>query len=98
MKVSFGFQELYEIIELGCAEPADQVDLAALTQGQSDCLKENKKKDKKALYLVYQSIDKVVFEKISNATTAKGAWEKLQNSYKGNDKVKNIRLQTLKIN
>lgn len=91
MKWSFGFQELYEIIELGCAEPADQVDVAALTQGLSDSLKENKE-DKKALYLLYQSIDKIVFEKTSNATTAKGAWEKLQNSYKGNDKVKNIRL------
>ncbi|KAK2381673.1 hypothetical protein QL285_069264 [Trifolium repens] len=36
------------------------------------------------------------FEKISNATLAKEAWEKLQSSCKGEDKVKKVRLQALR--
>jgi len=36
-----------------------------------------------------------VFEKISNATSAKEAWDKLQTSHKGEDRVKKVCLQTL---
>ncbi|XP_061341465.1 uncharacterized protein LOC133287802 [Gastrolobium bilobum] len=36
------------------------------------------------------------FEKISEAVTAKEAWEKLQTSYKGAEPVKKVRLQTLR--
>jgi len=36
------------------------------------------------------------FEKISNATFAKEAWEKLKASCQGEDKVKKVRLQTLR--
>ena len=96
MKALFGFQELSEIVELGYAEPVDQDEAAALTQVQKDNLSNNRKKDKKALFFLYQAVDEVVFEKISNATTAKEAWEMLQRSYKGDEKVKNVRLQTLR--
>ncbi|XP_052193853.1 uncharacterized protein LOC127802187 [Diospyros lotus] len=96
MKVLFGFQELFEIIELGYAKLADQAVVTALTQGQRDSLRENRKKDKKALFLLYQFINEVIFENISSATTTKKAWEMLQNSYKDNKKVKNVRSQTLR--
>lgn len=57
-------------------------------------MRENRKKDKKALFLLYQSIDDVIFEKISSATTAKEAWEMLQNSYKGEEyKVETLRAE-----
>lgn len=36
------------------------------------------------------------FEKISTATSAKEAWEVLQNSFKGKDKVIKVRLQTMR--
>ena len=87
MKALFGFKELSKIVELRYAEPVDQDAAAALTQVQ---------KDKKALFFLYQVVDEVVFEKISSATTAKEAWEMLQKSYKGDEKVKSVRLQTLR--
>eukprot|EP00268_Persea_americana_P051130 TRINITY_DN5623_c0_g1_i2.p1 TRINITY_DN5623_c0_g1~~TRINITY_DN5623_c0_g1_i2.p1 ORF type:complete len:341 (-),score=50.50 TRINITY_DN5623_c0_g1_i2:1073-2095(-) len=96
MKALFGFQELTEIIEAGYVEPADQVAAAALSQTQKDNLRENRKKDKKVLFFLYQAVDEIVFERISSATTAKDAWEMLQKSYKGDEKVKSVRLQTLR--
>jgi len=59
-------------------------------------LKDSRKKDKKALFLIYQTLDEDEFEKISNATSTKEAWEKLQTSCQGGDKVRKVRLQTLK--
>ncbi|GJZ32138.1 retrovirus-related pol polyprotein from transposon TNT 1-94 [Tanacetum coccineum] len=52
-------------------------------------------KDKSALYLLFQSVDESGFEKITEATTLKEAWETLDKVYKGADRVKQVRLQTL---
>ena len=62
---------------------------------QKDNLKDLRKKDKKALFLIYQALDDEGFEKISNAASAKEAWKKLQTSDKGEEKMKQVRLQTL---
>ncbi|PKU60484.1 Retrovirus-related Pol polyprotein from transposon TNT 1-94 [Dendrobium catenatum] len=53
-------------------------------------------RDKKALYLIFQGLDDNAFEKISDAKSAKEAWEKLHTSYKGAKQVKKVRLQTLR--
>ena len=68
----------------------------SLTKAQRDTLKDSRKRDKKALFLIYQALDEDEFEKISNATSAKEAWEKLKTSCQGEDKVKKVRLQTLR--
>ena len=46
--------------------------------------------------MIYQGMEENSFEKIANATTSKEAWEILQNSYKGVEKVKKVRLQMLR--
>lgn len=47
MKTLFGSQDLWEIVENGYDEPADQ---STLNNQQITALKENRKRDKKALF------------------------------------------------
>ncbi|XP_062119204.1 uncharacterized protein LOC133832949 [Humulus lupulus] len=82
----------WKIVEKGHKEQED----VALSQAQREALRDSRKRDKKALYLIYQAVDEDAFEKISNATTAKEEWEKLQTCNKGVEQVKKIRLQTLR--
>ncbi|XP_019416446.1 PREDICTED: uncharacterized protein LOC109327744 [Lupinus angustifolius] len=58
--------------------------------------KEAKKKDNKAIFLIHQRVDDIHFEKIQNATTSKGAWDILIRSHEGGDKIKKVKLQTLR--
>ncbi|KAA0038299.1 integrase [Cucumis melo var. makuwa] len=67
-----------------------------LTNQQLVELTENRKKEKKTLFFIYQAVDEFIFERISTATSAKAAWDILKSTYQGEDKVKMIRLQALK--
>jgi len=66
-----------------------------LANAQKDALKDLQKKDKKALFFIYQGVDESAFKKIANANTSKQAWEIIQNSYKRAERVKKVQLQTL---
>ncbi|KHN04470.1 hypothetical protein glysoja_042935, partial [Glycine soja] len=94
MKALLGAQDVWDTVE----NDFEEQDEASLSQGVKETLKESRKRDKKALFLIYQSVDEDTFEKISNATTAKEAWDKLQTCNKGVEQVKKIRLQTLRVN
>ena len=74
MKALLGAQDVWDIVEKGFNEQ----DEASLSQGVKETLRESRKRDKKALFLIYQSVDENTFEKIFNATTTKEAWVKLQ--------------------
>ncbi|XP_060673933.1 uncharacterized protein LOC132804057 [Ziziphus jujuba] len=93
IKALLGTQDVWEIVEKGYIESENESDL---TQNQRDNLRDSRKRDKKALYLIYQGLDDDAFEKISEAKLGKKAWEKLQISYKGANPVKKVRLQTLR--
>jgi gag-polypeptide of LTR copia-type len=59
-------------------------------------LKESCKKDKIVFYMMYQTVDESGLENIAGAKTSKEAWETLEKAYKGEDRVKQVRLQTLR--
>ncbi|CAN6716122.1 unnamed protein product [Malus baccata var. baccata] len=93
MKALLGAHDVWEVVEKCYIEPEDE---DTLIQAQNESLKYTRKRDKKALYLIYQALDDNGFEKVSSATSAKQAWEKLQTSYKGAEQVKKVRLQVLR--
>jgi hypothetical protein len=59
-------------------------------------LKEKKVMDKMTLYILYQGVNEVGFKKIAATTSTKEAWGILLTTFKGVDRVKQIRLQTLR--
>ncbi|VYS62927.1 unnamed protein product [Arabidopsis thaliana] len=85
MKAILGAHDVWEIVEKGFIEPENE---GSLSQTQKDGLRDSRKRDKKALCLIYQGLDEDTFEKVVEATSAKEAWEKLRTSYKGADQVK----------
>ncbi|KAL5763904.1 hypothetical protein ACOSQ2_016498 [Xanthoceras sorbifolium] len=70
MKALLGAHDVWEVVEKGYIEPADE---STLSQIQKDSLKDLRNRDKKALYLIYQALDDDGFEKISSAKFAKEA-------------------------
>ena len=46
--------------------------------------------------MLFQAVDESVFEKIVRATTSKEEWNTLEKVLKGTDRVKQVRLQTLR--
>ena len=70
MKALLGAHDVWEVVEKGYDEVKDEL---AISSTQKDNLKDARKKDKKALFLIYQALDDDSFEKISNAVSAKEA-------------------------
>lgn len=66
------------------------------TEAQNKALKETRSKDKTALYMLFRAVDESGFEKIAGSTTSKEAWDTLEKVFKGADRVKQVRLQTLR--
>ncbi|GAU10148.1 hypothetical protein TSUD_420080, partial [Trifolium subterraneum] len=93
MVALLGAHDVWEIVDKGLVISENE---GTLSQTQKDSLRDSRKRDKKALCLIYQGLDDDTFEKVSGAKTAKEAWEKLQTSYKGADQVKKVCLQTLR--
>ena len=58
--------------------------------------KKLKEKDYKALFLIHQCVDPAIFERVSYATSAKEAWDNLCSAFSEVDKLKKVRLQTLR--
>jgi len=88
MRVLFDYHELWDVVESGVSA----LDAKA-TEVQRVALRDQKKKEKKALYLIHQGMNDETFEHIEGATTTNEAWTILSTNYKGNDKSKRVRLQ-----
>nr|KYP50125.1 hypothetical protein KK1_028109 [Cajanus cajan] len=91
MKAIFGFQEVMEIVNTGYSDPPENA-----TDTQQAAFREAKRKDCKALFYLHQCVDEANFEKIALAKTAKEAWDILAQSYAGVERLKTVRLQTLR--
>ncbi|GMP42450.1 hypothetical protein CsSME_00012198 [Camellia sinensis var. sinensis] len=72
MRTIFVCTELWDLVENGFEEPEDE---EALTNPQKNQLKEQRKKDSKALSFIQQGVSKAIFPRIINATKANEAWD-----------------------
>jgi len=91
MRVLLDYHELWDVVESGVSALA-----ANATEAQRVAHRDQKKKDNKALYLIHQGMNDEMFEQIEGATTVSEAWTILSTNYKGDDKIKRVRLQTLR--
>ena len=89
MKVLYESLDLWSIVDKGISQPKTP------TAQQENDLKELEKKGKNALFMIYQSVDDPIFERISGSKYSKEAWDALHNTYRGQDRVKVVCLQTL---
>lgn len=93
MKTLLGSQSLWDIVEKGYREPEEDEHQSV---AQIAALEKTQVKEKSALYLLYNAVDESGFEKIANAASSKEAWEILEVVHRGNHRVRQIRLQTLR--
>ncbi|RDX61116.1 hypothetical protein CR513_60679, partial [Mucuna pruriens] len=93
MKILLGSQDAKEVVEKCYILPKD---VAILSQNEKEILVKTKKKDRQALTFIYQILNEVMFEMVSNVSIFKEAWEILKTSLEVVDKVKKVHLQTLR--
>jgi hypothetical protein len=96
MKELFRGQDVWEIVENGYVEPTDQETYNALTQAEKDALKDQRKKDGKEMFYIHQAMHESILPRVASTKQAKEAWDILQTSYQGMDKVKTSKLQILR--
>ena len=96
MKTLFHSQDIWGLVESEFPEPENQQAYQVLLQDENDLLKENKKKDAKALFIIQQAVEEAIFPKVVAATSSKQAWDNLQSTYQGVEKVKTSKLQNLR--
>lgn len=77
--------DVWEVVEKCYNKPKNEV---GLSQTQKDGLRYSRKRDKKALCVIYQGIYEDTFERISSVKSTKDVWEKIQTSFKGVDQGK----------
>lgn len=97
MKDLLGSQNLWEFVENSYVEsesPAVETNFSTEDWAEGRL----EKGTKRALFLIYQSIEKSPFEKIFNVQSSKRAREILQKSYQDAKKVKKIRPQACERN
>jgi hypothetical protein len=82
-------------VDLGYVEP-DPTNLAAMNNHERVAQAKQWKRENKVKLWIQNSIDDSLFKKITSVVTSKHAWDILQKTYHGNDRVKTFKLQTLR--
>ncbi|XP_058732707.1 uncharacterized protein LOC131604272 [Vicia villosa] len=93
METYFSSQDLWDIVEEGFTVPADTSTLNATQEKE---LKKNKQKNSKALFTLQQAVTDAIFPRIMGAKSAKDAWNTLKEEFQGSDKVRAVKLQSLR--
>ena len=97
MKALFTGQDVWEIFQNGYVEPVDQTTYKNLTQAEKDGLREQREKDGKAMFYIHQAMHESILPRVAATTTTKKAWDTLETSYQGFDKLNTSKLQILRI-
>ncbi|XP_070672240.1 uncharacterized protein [Malus domestica] len=84
LRTIFVSHDLWSLIEEGYVVP---LSIVALIEAQTKELKENIKRDAKALGVIQNAILDEIFPRISNETSAKSAWDVLEKVYRGSTKI-----------
>lgn len=92
----FKSHRLWEMVEQGFDTPVKKEGDHALSAAQKLTLEENIAKDAKALGLIQSAVSDDIFPRIALQETAKDAWEILQKEFRGDKKVRSVRLQALR--
>ena len=91
MKAILSYQDVWDLVVNGLDPlPANP------TAAQQAIYRDAKKKDCKGLCILHQCVNQAIFEKIARSETSKAAWDVLASSYAGDQKLKKVRLQTLR--
>ena len=96
MKDLFRGQDFQEIVHHGYEEPTNMTTYNNLTQAKKDVLREQRKKDGKDLFYIHQAMHESILPRIAAKPNAKEAWDTLETSYQGLDKVKTSKRQILR--
>ncbi|KAL6210478.1 hypothetical protein ACLB2K_015710 [Fragaria x ananassa] len=92
MKTIFISRDLLSYVNEGYAIPAAE----RMTNAQRTELKANIKKDAKALGISQTVVTDDIFPRIVNERTAKGVWDVLKVELKDSDKVRTLKVQSLR--
>ena len=93
LRIIFISHDLWSMVEDGYVVPLSTM---ALTEAQTKELKENIKRDAKALGVIQNAISDEIFPRISNETSVKSVWDVLEKVYRCSTKVRAVKLQSLR--
>lgn len=96
MKVMFSSQDIWDLVDNGFQEPVNAAAYNALSQQERDVLKDNMKKDSKAIFYIFQEVHEIIFPRVATTMKSKQAWDTLQTAYQGMAKFKIAKLQMLR--
>ena len=90
-KGNLSLPNVTDIIKSG----AQELDVAPI-KARKAAYEENNNKSGQALFIIHQSVDAYILEKILGVNTTKEALDILAKSYEGAEKLKKVKLQTLR--
>ncbi|KAI5352933.1 hypothetical protein L3X38_005825 [Prunus dulcis] len=92
----FKSHKLWDLVENGYEQSVKKEEGEDLTAAQKLVVEESIAKDAKALGLIQNAVSDDIFPRIALKESAKEAWEILQQEFRGDKKVRSVKLQALR--